>query len=133
MIVLDASALANALTDDGALGEAARTELSKDLHWSAPQHLFVEAFSAIRGRLLDGWIVERRARDAMGALGELAIDFVPIAGLLDRMWELRHNLTGYDAAYAVAAEMQECTLVTADRRLAQATGLPCPVRLAMPA
>ena len=47
--------------------------------------------------------------------------------MLDRMWQLRDNLTGYDAAYVAAAELLGVTLVTGDRRLAAAPGLRCPV------
>lgn len=132
MIVIDASILANALTDDGALGQVARTELAQDVHWSGPQHLLVEAFSAIRGRLLGAKIGQKRARDATGALAEAAIQLVPTAPLLNRMWELRANLSAYDAAYVAAAEAFECALLTADRRLAGAPSLRCEVRVAVP-
>ena len=70
MIVVDASVLANALTDDGPLGQVARAELAQDVHWSGPGHLLGEAFSAVRGRLLGGKIAQERARDA--ADGRLA-------------------------------------------------------------
>ena len=49
VIVIDASVLAGALTDDGRFGQACRAELAKDAHWAAPDHLVVEAFSGIRG------------------------------------------------------------------------------------
>lgn len=132
MIVIDASILANALTDDGALGQVARTELAQDVHWSGPQHLLVEAFSAIRGRLLGAKIGQKRARDATGALTEAAIQLLPTAPLLNRMWELRANLSAYDAAYVAAAEAFECALLTADHRLAGAPSLRCEVRVAVP-
>lgn len=43
------------------------------------------------------------------------------------MWELRGNLTAYDAAYVAAAEAYECPLLTTDGRLARASGLRCAV------
>lgn len=133
MIVIDASVLANALTDDGEVGDVARHELARDVHWAGPEHLLVEAFSAVRGRLRGGKLGEQRAREATEALAEAAIEFIATAPLLRRMWELRANLSAYDAAYVAAAEACDCTLVTADRRLIQAPGLRCEARLAIPA
>ena len=133
MIVVDASVLANALTDDGPLGQVARAELAHDVHWSAPEHLLVEAFSAIRGRLLGGKIGQERARDASDALAEASIELLSVAPLLRRMWQLRENFSAYDAAYVAAAEAHDCALLTTDRRLAQAPGVRCQVRLAVPA
>ena len=47
--------------------------------------------------------------------------------MLDRVWELRHNLAAYDAAYVALAEALQCALVTADARISRAPGLHCPV------
>ncbi|WP_233515142.1 PIN domain-containing protein [Marinitenerispora sediminis] len=55
---------------------------------------------------------------------------IPIDGpLADRVWELRHHLTAYDAAYVAVAEARECPLVTSDARLAVAPGVRCDIRL----
>lgn len=132
MIVTDASVMANALTDDGTAGECARQELARDVHWAGPDHLTVEVFSAVRGRWLGRQISAQRALDALAALGEAAIDLMPTMPLLRRMWELRDNVSGYDAAYVALAEALECTLVTADARLARAQGLRCEVTVALP-
>ncbi len=133
MIVVDASVLANALTDDGSLGQVARRELAHDVHWSGPEHLLVEAFSAVWGRLLGGRIAAQRAREAVAALAEASIEVLPTAPLLHRMWQLRRNVSAYDAAYVAAAEACGCLLLTSDERLATAPGLQCSVRLAIPA
>ena len=130
---MDASVLANAFTDDGPIGARGRAVLGRDAHWVAPAHLPVEVFSAIRGRWLGGRISEHRAADALAALADAAINLVATTPLLARMWELRHNVTGYDAAYLATAEAFDCTLVTADARLARVPGLHCDVRLALPA
>jgi len=132
VIVLDASVLANAFTDDGPVGLAARTELARDVHWAAPEHLAVEVFSAIRGRWLGGKISEQRARDALTALASSTLDLLPTGPLLERMWDLRNNVSGYDAAYIAAAEALDCPLVTADGRLARASKLRCEIRVALP-
>ena len=133
MIVIDASVLANALTDDGALGQIARAELARDDHWAAPGHVLVETFSAIRGRLPGAEISDARAHQATEALAQAAVQLIPAAPLLQRMWELRANLSAYDAAYVAAAEATECALLTADARLARAPSVRCEVRLAVPA
>lgn len=132
MIVVDASVLTNAFTDDGRIGAHARTELARDAHWAAPEHLVVEVFSAVRGRWLGRKISEKRAGDALAAMVTSTIDLVAAAPLLERMWELRSNVSGYDAAYVAVAETFGCALVTADARLARVPDLSCEVRLALP-
>lgn len=132
MIVVDASVLTNAFTDDGPVGAVARAELARDAHWAGPEHLLVEAFSAVRGRWLGRKISEDRAEDAVTALAAAAIDVVSVRPLLERMWEWRANVSGYDAAYLALAESFGCTLLTADVRLGRVHGLRCEVRLALP-
>lgn len=129
MIVVDASVLADALIDDGPAGTAARSALSDDLHWVGPGHLVVEVLSVIRGRLLGGKLAAGRAEDAVGALADLVIDQIDSQPHIQRIWELRGNLTSYDAAYAAAAEALGCPLLTSDRRLAQADAVACQIRL----
>jgi predicted nucleic acid-binding protein len=132
VIVVDASVLTNAFTDDGPVGTRSRAELARDAHWAAPQHLVVEVFSAVRGRWLGQQISEKRAEDALSALVTSTIDLVSATPLLTRMWELRDNVSGYDAAYLAVAETFDCALVTADARLARVPDLRCEVRLALP-
>ena len=133
MIVIDASAVANALTDDGPVGQICRAELARDVHWAAPEHLIVETFSAIRGRYLGAKISEYRCLDALDTLGSATIELLSTTVLLPRMWELRANVSGYDAAYVAAAESLDCPLVTSDARLARVSGIRCAIRLAIPA
>jgi predicted nucleic acid-binding protein len=51
------------------------------------------------------------------------------ASLIDRIWQLRNNVTASDAAYVAAAEALECTLVTGDRRLAKIAGTRCEIEI----
>lgn len=132
MIVVDAAVLTNALTDDGPVGTRARAELARDAHWSGPDHLVVEVFSAIRGRWLGGKISAARAEDAITAVAAATIDVLDVTPLLGRMWQLRSNVSGYDAAYLAAAEQLDCALVTADARLSQVPDRRCEIRLALP-
>lgn len=129
MIVVDASALADALTDDGDAGDTARAALARDEHWAAPDHLIIEVVSVIRGRHLGGKLSDGRAADALAALGQVFIDQVDIVPLLGRVWDLRANLSAYDAGYVVAAEALGCPLVTADAKLASASGPRCEIVL----
>jgi predicted nucleic acid-binding protein len=129
VIVVDASVLADALVDDGPVGGAARAALTGDPHWAAPGHLLVEVMSVIRGKALGGKLSPSRAQEAVETLPSLAIDEVDTARLIDRMWQLRGNVTAYDAAYVAAAEMLACPLVTGDARLAKVSGVRCEIRL----
>ncbi|MFI6239292.1 type II toxin-antitoxin system VapC family toxin [Micromonospora sp. NPDC050795] len=132
MIVVDASVLADALVDDGPVGDAARAELTADPHWAAPGHLLVEVMSVIRGKALGGKLSPARAQEAVDTLPSLVIDEVDVLLLLDRMWQLRSNVTAHDAAYVAAAELMACPLVTGDGRLAKANGVRCEIRLLAP-
>ena len=132
MIIVDASTLANALVDDGPVGRSSRAELARDAHWAAPEHLVVETFSVVRGRHLGSKIGRQRALDALDALATSTIELLSTTPLLPRMWELRDNVTGYDAAYVASAETYGCPLVTSDARLARTGDLRCEVRLAVP-
>ena len=132
MIVVDASTLTNAFTDDGPVGQSSRAELGRDAHWAAPEHLVVETFSAIRGLYLGRKISGQRALDALDAIMASSIELLGTTALLPRMWQLRDNVTGYVAAYVAAAETHGCPLVTADARVARAGDLRCEVRLALP-
>jgi predicted nucleic acid-binding protein len=57
----------------------------------------------------------------------MGVQRFPVVGLLDRVWELRLNITGYDATYVAVAEALDCALLTADGRLARAPGPRCPI------
>lgn len=70
-----------------------------------------------------------RAARSVGVLPRLGIDQVPLDGLLARMWQLRPNISGYDAAYVALAEQRGLTLVTSDARLARAATAHCRIEL----
>lgn len=89
----------------------------------------VETFHGIRGRVLDGKLPAAVGRLAVEHLGRIPLELVPTRLLLGRMWELRDNVSGYDAAYIAAAERLGVALVTFDKRLAAAPGLGCEVRV----
>lgn len=128
MIVVDASVLAPALADDGPDGDMARSRL-REQSLAAPELLDLEVTSVIRRQLLAGQLDARRAGLALRDLVELPVRRTQHRGLLPRCWELRENLTVYDAAYVALAELLDVVLVTADARLAGAPGLTCRIDL----
>lgn len=128
MIVVDASALIDALLDDGPAGETARTALEQDTDWAAPPVLFVEVLSVTRRRVLRREVAAQRAADAVEALAGSEVTWVDPSAVVARIWTLRDNVAAFDAAYVAAAELLGCDLVTGDRRLAAASGPRCRIR-----
>jgi len=128
VLVVDASVLATALADDAADGDTARGRLrGQDL--AAPELIDLEVVSVLRRQLSVGKLDTRRARLALDDLLELPVQRVPHRALLRRCWELRDNLSVYDAAYVALAETLDAPLVTADARLAKAPGVTCTVEV----
>lgn len=129
MIVIDASVLANAIADDQADGDAARDAIRQHGAVSAPDLVDVETVAVLRKRWLAGTLPGRRFASSVRDLEELAIERYPTRQLMWRAYELRENVTVYDAAYVALAEALDCPLVTADARLARAPGIRCEVEL----
>lgn len=128
LVVVDASALLNAFATPGKEGGQAR-DLIYSHRLAAPEHLLVETFHGVRGRMMGGKLTPPLTKRALHRLAHLSVELVPTRLLLDRMWELRDNVSGYDAAYVAAAEHLEVPLMTSDRKLAAASGLRCEVRI----
>ncbi len=129
MIVADASVVGNFVGDDGRDGDLARARLYADGDAHVPQLLDVEVISVIRGRRLSGHLDASRAERAIVVLQQLSLMRYQHRGFIGRVWQLRDNLTPYDAAYVALAEALDCTLVTADDRLAGAPGIRCSVEV----
>lgn len=128
MIVVDASVLVTGLADDGLGGDQVRARLRHE-HLVAPHLLDLEVISAWRRLAASGALDERRAALARHDLASLRIDRIAHSPLLERCWELRGSLSVYDAAYVAIAELLEVPLLTADRRLAAASGMRCEVEV----
>ncbi len=122
MIVVDASAALAALLNAG----PARQALS-DQQLHAPHLIDVEVASGLRRNVLAQQIPAAVAWTALDTLRRLGMTRYPGFPLLDRVWELRDNLSPYDATYVALAEELTCGLVTADGRLSRAPGIRCPV------
>jgi predicted nucleic acid-binding protein len=122
VIVVDASALLEALlrTSSAKAVEDRLFAPRQTLH--APHLLDVEVAQVIRRYAANGEIDNARGRSALGDLADLPLRRYPHDFLLPRIWDLRNNLTAYDAAYVALAEVLDAPLLTRDRRLAAATG-----------
>lgn len=128
MIVADASVLAVALADDGPDGDRARDRLRGELV-TAPELVDLEVISVWRRQLRAGAVDARRAALALADLAALPLRRAAHRPLLARCWELRDNLTCYDASYVALAEALDVTLVTGDGRLARAAGPRCRIEV----
>ena len=122
MIVVDASALVEVLLRTPAAGSVEQRlfEPGQSLH--APHLLDVEIAQVLRRYAASGEIGAGRGRAALADLTDLSLRRYPHDLLLPRVWELRNNLTAYDAVYVALAEALDATLITRDRRLAAAAG-----------
>jgi len=129
LIVVDASILANVVGDDGTDGRRARLEVRSAGDVSAPDLVDVETVAVLRKRWIAGTISERRFAAAVADLELVGIDRYPTLPFMRRAYELRANVTAYDAAYVALAETLDCELLTADQRLVNAPGPRCVIRL----
>jgi len=129
VIVVDASVLANAVGDDGMDGRRVRRDLRAARDLAAPDLVDVETVAVLRRRWLAGTLSDHRFAAAVADLEDLELDRYPVLRLMRRAYELRANVTAYDAAYVVLAETLDCELWTADRRLANAHGPQCAIRI----
>jgi predicted nucleic acid-binding protein len=128
VLVVDASALVVALSDDGPDGDLVRRRLRGE-SLTAPELVDLEVVSVLRKQLAIGALDGRRAGLALTDLADLPLRRVPHLPLLARCWELRDNLTVYDAAYVALAEVLDAPLVTADSRLGRAPGTTCQIEV----
>ncbi len=87
-----------------------------------PHLLDVEVLNVLRHQTLRGVLAEERGATALQDLENINMTRYPHAPLLGRIWNLRKNVTAYDAAYVALAEALDAPLVTRDARLAQAPG-----------
>ena len=127
MIVIDASVLANVVGDDGSDGQRARVAFRNAGDVAAPDLADVETVAVLRKRWMAGTVSDERFAAAVDDLGQLDIDRYPALRFMRRAYELRANVTVYDAAYVALAEALSCELLTADQRLANASGPRCAI------
>lgn len=127
-LVVDASVVVAAAVASDETGRWAR-ECLRSAALSAPHVMPVEVASSLRRQVIRGSLSASTGRDMLHDVTLLGIDLYPFDPFGDRIWELRDNLTAYDAWYVALAEGHDCPLATLDQRLAAAAGPRCEFRL----
>ena len=119
MIVTDASAVAELLL---ARPKAAAVRLALSAHpeLHVPEHFHIELLSVLRRYSIHGELSDRRATEALAALADLRVLTYPVIELAETVWDLRADLTAYDAAYLALAQRLDTGLITFDKGLARA-------------
>lgn len=125
LAVVDASVFAAFYAADDPRHALVAERLSSGDALFAPAHLDVEIVSALRGMARSNPVLDRIVPNALAHLAGFPIRRMPLPPLLNRAWELRHNLTVYDAAYVALAERLDAVLVTCDARLVNASEAHC--------
>ncbi len=123
MTVVDASVMVASLIESNPIGDWADSVVLGSL--AAPHHMPAEVTNILRRSLLAGDIAEDIATAAHDELLQHRIELYPYAPLAERVWELRSNITAYDAWYVALAEALGVKLATLDVRLARASGPRC--------
>jgi len=123
-LVVDASMVVAALVDSGTDGRWAEALLAGG-SLAAPHLLLVEAANILRRSAASGAISAEQASMAHADLLDLRVELFPYAPFAARIWELRENVTCYDAWYVAVAETFNAPLATLDARLASAPGPRC--------
>jgi predicted nucleic acid-binding protein len=123
VIVVDTSALFEALLPVSPVGELVEKRLSEPNQTVHIPHLLdLEVIQVLRRRVNAGLMTAPRCLRALSDFASLRLFRHPHDFLLPRVWELRHNITAYDAIYIALAEYLGASLLTRDRRLASAPG-----------
>ena len=120
MIVVDASAILEILLNTRAATRVAGRLFAAGETLHAPHLLDLEVVQVLRRYAAAGALTGERGDQALEDLADLPLDRYPHHLFVDRIWELRHNLTAYDAAYVALAEALAAPLVTRDMALARA-------------
>jgi predicted nucleic acid-binding protein len=122
VIVVDASAALSALLNDG---PARRSLAAEQLH--APHLVDSEVASGLRRRVAAQQLTAAGGWTALDRWRRLGMTRYPVYALLDRVWQLRDNVSASDACYVALAEQLGCALLTADARLSRIPGARCPI------
>jgi predicted nucleic acid-binding protein len=128
MLVVDASCLFEVVADTPRAGEIA-ARLAADVDQMAPHVVDVEVMGVIRAQYLQGRLDGTAAGQAVADLRDWPGERFGHRWLLERAWELRNSVRGWDAFYVALAEAFNATLLTMDERLARTHGLTCRIEI----
>jgi predicted nucleic acid-binding protein len=124
-LVVDASTVVTALIGGGAHGKWAKSKLRNGGHLVAPAVMTIEATNALRRLEARGRLDPSAASTYFADLQRLRVEVVPFDLIADRIWQLRGNVTSYDASYVAVAELVGAPLATLDMKLVAAPGPAC--------
>jgi predicted nucleic acid-binding protein len=122
VIVVDASAVLEVLLNTPASAAVSRRLFARGETLHAPHLIDLEVAQVLRRYAADGQLTETRSGEALRDLLDLPLTRYPHDLFLKRIWELRGNLTAYDAAYVALAEALPAALITRDARLGRSPG-----------
>ena len=122
--VVDATVIVAALVDSGHDGLWAESAIAEG-GLASPELALVESTNVLRRLAQSGNLSRVEAAIAFRSMLRLDVNLFPFMPFAERIWELRENLTSYDAWYVALAEALDCPLVTLDRKLARAAGPSC--------
>jgi predicted nucleic acid-binding protein len=129
-VVLDASAVVAAFVENTGRGHRLLARIAQAGHIAVPAHYHVEAASALRGMERGGVIDATAMLESLRDISDLPVTPYHVVGpLLDRAIQLRANATVYDALYIALAEQLDCSVVTADGKLAAIAGIRCSIEV----
>ena len=128
MLIIDASCLYHVLIDTGQAAYI-RDRMARDSEHAAPHVIDVEVLGVIRREFLLGRLDATAANQSVADLRDWRGQRFGHQALLERAWELRQNVRGWDAMYVALAEALQAPLLTTDERLARVSGLDCSIEL----
>jgi predicted nucleic acid-binding protein len=128
MLIVDATCLYEIVADTQQ-AEGIRARLAEDQDHAAPHVVDVEVLNVIRRHELEGRLDATAATQAVDDLHAWPGERFGHRGLLERAWDLRHNVRGWDAFYVALAEALDGTVLTLDHRLARANGPTCAIEV----
>ncbi|MGH8996879.1 MAG: type II toxin-antitoxin system VapC family toxin [Acidimicrobiales bacterium] len=126
LLVVDSSALVALLADSGPAGSWVGTQIA-GATLAAPALAVFEVANVLRRQVAFGRLDETQGTLAHADLLALALQLWPYSLLAERAWQLRHNLTVYDACYVALAELLVAPLITLDVRTVRSAGPHCPI------
>jgi predicted nucleic acid-binding protein len=122
VIVVDASVVVEVILRMPAAAALQRRLFEPGLTLYAPHLLDIEVAQAVRRGAANRYIDPERGREALADLADFPLHRYPHLFLLQQVWDLRNNLSAYDAVYVALAKLLDAPLLTRDRRLANAAG-----------